>query len=162
MAKQQSPYAHDVRIGPMSVFTLIVVICLAVLAVLAFSTANATFTIAQRQAQATTELYLDETAAQQFVAGLADELASGSGGAGTMQSSLSKLSEAAEDSTGGQVAVTANMDGNQVRAEFSCDNGRTLAIVVTIRDDGTYRIDKWKMTAVQNEEEPAGKLWTGN
>ena len=95
-------------------------------------------------------------------AGLADELASGSGGAGTMQSSLSKLSEAAEDSTGGQVAVTANMDGNQVRAEFSCDNGRTLAIVVTIRDDGTYRIDKWKMTAVQNEEEPAGKLWTGN
>jgi hypothetical protein len=28
-------------------------------------------------------------------------------------------------------------------------------------DDATYRIDKWEMTAVENEEQPTGNLWTG-
>ena len=54
-----------------------------------------------------------------------------------------------------------NVSGQQVRAEFSCANGRTLKIVVTVLPDGTYRIDKWKMTAVVNEEQPMGNLYTG-
>ena len=67
---------HDdnVRIGPISLFTLIIVICLAVLAVLTFATANATYIMTQRQATATTELYLDEQAAQEFMAGVSDVL----------------------------------------------------------------------------------------
>ena len=54
---------ENVRIGPVSVFTLIIIICLAVLAVLTISTANASLVLSQRQAVAAHELYLDETAA---------------------------------------------------------------------------------------------------
>ena len=168
MTAQQSHYAHDVRIGPLSVFTLIVVICMAVLAVLAFSTANASLTMTQRQAEATTEMYLDESAAQQFVAGIDDALApvreadgTGSEGVNAVRGALVSLRDAAQDASGGRVTAVASVVDNEVRAEFACKNGRTLSIVVTIRDDATFRIDKWKMTAVQNEAEPAGKLWTG-
>ena len=56
--------SEDVRMGPVALFTLMATICLAVLAVLALSTANATQALAQRRADATTQLYLDETAAQ--------------------------------------------------------------------------------------------------
>ena len=169
MTSHHDSYGNDVRIGPISVFTLIIVICLAVLAVLAFTSANATLVTTQRQATATSELYLDEAAAQQFVAGIDDELsaertsgATGANAAQAVQGTLPALAEAARASSNGQVAVNASMDGNSVHAEFSCANGRVLTIVVTIRDDATFRIDKWKMTAVQNEEEPAGRLWTGD
>ena len=169
MTLHHDTYGNDVRIGPISVFTLIIVICLAVLAVLAFTSANATLVMTQRQATATSELYLDEAAAQQFVAGVDDELSTvrTAGGTGAdavqaVQRALPALTEAARASSGGRVSVSASMDGDSVRAEFSCANGRMLTIVVTIRNDATFRIDKWKMTAVQNEEEPAGRLWTGD
>lgn len=168
MADVSNARTDDARIGPISLFTLITVICLAVLAVLAFSTANASYVMTQRQATATTELYLDEAAAQEFVAGMADELATvrdaggtGADGAQAVADALIELRDRAQDSADGKVAVTASTYDMKVYAEFSCENGRVLSIVVTIRDDATYRIDKWKMTAVQNEEEPAGNLWTG-
>ena len=53
MTSHHDSYGNDVRIGPISVFTLIIVICLAVLAVLAFTSANATLVTTQRQATAT-------------------------------------------------------------------------------------------------------------
>lgn len=160
---------RDVRIGPISLFTLIIVICLAVLAVLTFATANASLVMTQRQATATTELYLDETAAQTFMAGVSDQLAavkaeggSGAEGALALEDALVDLRDRAQEAAGGRVSVIANVDEQQLHAEFACENGRVLNIMVTIRDDCTYRIDKWKMTAVQNEEEPAGNLWTGD
>lgn len=169
MTPQHDLHGNDVRIGPISVFTLIIAICLAVLAVLAFTSANATLVTTQRQATATSELYLDEAAAQRFVAGIDDELsaarasgATGANGVQAVQRALPALAETARASSNGQVAVNASMVGEEVHAEFSCANGRVLTIVVTIRDDATFRIDKWKMTAVQNEEEPAGRLWTGD
>ena len=169
MTLHHDTHGNDVRIGPISVFTLIIVVCLAVLAVLAFTSANATLVMTQRQATATSELYLDEAAAQQFVAGVDDELSTVRTAGGTnvdavqaVQRALPALTEAARGSSGGRVSVSASMDGDSVRAEFSCANGRMLTIVVTIRNDATFRIDKWKMTAVQNEEEPAGRLWTGD
>lgn len=169
MARLSDSHGDDVRIGPISLFTLIIVICLAVLAVLAFSTANATYTMTQRQAEATTELYLDEAAAQEFMAGVADELATVRDGGGTgeealtaVRTALPKLTSQVRKSFDDQVQVKTRMVDNDLSAEFTCQNGRTLKIVVTIRDNATFRIDKWKMTAVQNEEEPAGNLWTGD
>ena len=152
---------ENVRIGPVSVFTLIIIICLAVLAVLTISTANA-----QRQAVAAQELYLDETAAQTFLAEIDDRLAPlrEGGNADAMsllEADLVPMRNAAQDAAGGQVEVVTNVSGQQVRAEFSCANGRTLKIAVTVLPDGTYRIDKWKMTAVVNEEQPMGNLYTG-
>ena len=157
-----------VRIGSISVFALVVIISLAVLAILALSTANASLVMSQRQAQAMTELYLDERAAQEFVAGtdalLAEARANGSAddagqeGIRAVQGALDKLCANARSTASGKVRATAAVDGQQITAEFACDNGRLLNIVLVVRDNGTYRVDKWKMTAVQNEEPPEGQL----
>ena len=48
---------ENARIGPVSLITLIIVVCMAVMGVLAASTAHATATISSRQAEATKYLY---------------------------------------------------------------------------------------------------------
>ena len=163
-----SQRAEHVRIGPISILTLIIVLCMAVLSVLTVSTANASLTMAQRRATATTELYLDETAAQAFLAEMDAQLAvvreaggSGTSGAVMVETMLVPIRDSARAASGGQVEIVASVTGNVVQAEFACANGRVLNIQVTIRDDATYRIDKWKMTAVQNEEPVPGRLWSG-
>lgn len=155
-----------VRIGPISVFALIIIVCMAVLAVLTISTAHASLVLSERQALATQELYLDETAAQTFLAEMDARLEQtrGQGAAAALravESDLDEVRASAEEATGGQVSASADVSGQQVSAEFSCENGRTLKIAVTVLGDGTYRIDKWKMTAVENEEQPMGNLYTG-
>lgn len=168
MAQQAQGRADNVRIGPISLFTLIIVLCMAVLAVLSFSTAHASMVMAERQATATTELYLDEVAAQDFVAGLDGQLAAvrasggnGAAGAKRVSDALIDLRDAAQAATAGQVEVTAGIADTDVTARFECQNGRTLYLAITILPDATYRIDTWKMSAVQNEAQPEGSLWTG-
>ena len=56
----------SVRIGPISLFALIIILCLAVLAVLSLSTSIAELKITERQAQTTTETYQLETVGQTF------------------------------------------------------------------------------------------------
>ena len=168
MAQHPVGRADNVRIGPISVFTLIIVLCMAVLAVLSFSTAHASAVMAERQATATAELYIDEVAAQEFVAGVDAKLAGvrASGADGTrgiqvVSDSLIELRDAAQAATNGQVEATAGISGPNITARFECQNGRTLYIAITILSDASYRIDTWKMSAVQNEEQHEGSLWTG-
>ena len=168
MAQQQHGRADNVRIGPISLFTLIVILCMAVLAVLSFSTAHASMVMAERQATATSELYLDEVAAQEFVAGIDDKLAAvrdagGSRATATARitDALIELRDAAQAAANNQVEVTAGMADSTVTARFECQNGRTLYLAITILSDATYRIDTWKLSAVQNEAQPEGSLWTG-
>lgn len=58
----------SVRIGPISLFALIAVICLATLAVLSIATSNATYRLTTLQADSMAQQYQAETAAQTFVA----------------------------------------------------------------------------------------------
>ena len=67
----------SVRIGPISLFTLIIVLCLAVLTVLSVTTSLAELSTTERQAATTTETYQLETAGQQFVADVDAALAEG-------------------------------------------------------------------------------------
>ena len=60
----------SVRIGPISLLTLIIVLCLAVMAVLAVTTSQATYAVAARQASFTEDTYENEASAQKFVAAL--------------------------------------------------------------------------------------------
>ena len=158
----------NIRIGPISVITLIIVVCMAVLAVLAASTAHATNVISERQAGATTALYCNERAAQEMVAGidgvLAESRANGASSAvasAAVESALDGICEKAREAGEGKVDVVAYADGGVVNAEFTCDNTRKLIATITIRDDATYRIDKWKMLAVQDDSPSGGRLWTG-
>ena len=149
-------HENKVRIGPISLFTLIAVICLAVLAVLAISSANASLTMAQRQADSVTGRYQNEVAAQEFVACLDEALAQG--GVAGVEPALMDARDSAIEAAGGAVTVTSSLVDDVVYAEFTSESGRMLAIEVTIRDDRTYRIDRWKATAVQNEEQPQGTM----
>ena len=163
-ASSRTTRDHAVRIGPISVFALVIIICLAALAVLAVSTAHSSLVLSQRQAVATQELYLDETAAQTFLAEL-DEALAGDGGArsaAALEPQLVSFCNKAESATDGQVEAFARIDGSNVLAEFSCAGGRTLKTSLAIQPDGSWRIERWRMTAVVNEEQPIGTLYTGD
>lgn len=168
MAWSKAVQTEHVRIGPITVLTLIAVICMAVLAVLAISTSNATFVLSERQSVATTELYVNETAAQSFVAEvdarLAGVRASNGGAREAAQAVADDLEEICDDvytSSNNEVSVSASVDGSTVAAEFSCGNGRMLNIELAIGSDATYAVKKWRMAGVENVEQPQGNLWTG-
>ena len=180
-----------VRIGAVSVFALVIILCMAVLAVLTISTAHSSLALSQRQAAAVQEHYRNETAAQTFLA----ELESLSAGARTQAAATENAAtspatsantpaeasgssadaaspavsnadliaarNAAQAATDGAVEIYASAVGNTVYASFAGPDGRTLDIALTARGDGTYRIDQWSMTAVVNEEQPLGTLYKG-
>ena len=81
--------------------------------------------------------------------------------AAAMENELDAISQAARDAGNGRVACTANMQDTTVKAQFICDDARTLSVAVTIRDDATYRVDQWKMASVQQEVQGMGTLWSG-
>lgn len=167
MAAQRRRFTDDVRIGPVSVLALIAILSMAVLAVLSISTAHASLVISQKQANAISDSYLAEAAAQDFVAEIDAELNSArrsgqsASAANVVQAALPVIAQHAQGEVDGQVAVSASMEDGTVKADFACDGARTLSIAVTIKQDGTMRIDKWSMAAIQNTAEPAGALWTG-
>ena len=53
----------SVRIGPISLFTLVIILCLAVMAVLSATTAQATYSAAEKQALFTNDTYQNEQGA---------------------------------------------------------------------------------------------------
>ena len=140
--------------GPLALLTLVAVVSLAVLAVLSVSTANATLARAERRATATTELYQDEAAANVFLAELEAQLAADvSDGP-----AISAAQEAAASEADGAVEVTTSRDGDACHATFDCGNGRMLSITVIIGNDGSVRVQEWRVTTVQNDEPTMGEL----
>jgi hypothetical protein len=161
--------ANRVRIGPLSLFALAIMIALAVLAMLVFSTANGTYSLAHRQANAVSAYYFDDRTAQEFIADMDGVLArvrtqnpraTADDAARAVQDELDGLCQAARRSGGGQVMVAAAIENNTVKAQFTRMQGGALSVEATLLDGAVYRIDAWDMSAVQNQEEPEGPLFT--
>ena len=157
--------SRNVRIGPVSLFALIIIVCMATLAVLTVATAHSSLVLSQRQAAATHELYVAETGGQTFLTNLNDMLktqgVAPQGGDVLTEKQLKVLCDSALNATGDEVETTAYADANNVYAELSSKDGRTLKITVAILPNGTYRVDRWMMTSVENEEQSFGSLYTG-
>lgn len=153
----------SVRIGPITLFTLIAVICLSTLAVLSVTTATASFNLAQLQAVSTQQQYEAESAAQYFVA-CVDQQRTGNATAGASGGSLAASLDSAvadvEARYGQNVTVSAQLNGSTVAAVFSYGDGRELEIEIELKDGGAYSITKWNMTAKVNSAESL-QLWTG-
>lgn len=150
-----------------AIFALVVIVCMAVLAVLTIATAHSSLVLSQRQAAATQELYSNELAAQTFLAQLDETLAQQKGASSAARNAavaakLPAICDAARTASGGAVTVDAYAYGSTVRADFTCENGRTLKVTLTLLPDGTYRIDAWRMTAIVNEEQSMGTLYLGD
>ena len=174
----------SVRIGPISLFTLIIVLCLAVLTVLSVTTSQAELSTTERQAATTTETYQLEAVGQQFVADVDAALAEGGDALSKVlvdygiqvQSSSTGGSEelvtgepvggdlgrpsATEAADGSPVTFSGTRDGELISATFSMESGRTLAIVLRIQND-TYTIEQWKVTTEWTDDGTGENLWLG-
>lgn len=159
-----SSQENSVRIGPVSMFTLIAVVCLSVLAVLAVTTANASYNMAKLQGDSVTQQYAAEDAAQRFVAAVDQHSRGTTGSAETriaaVESSLDAIVAQTQQQTSGSVTVSAQVSGTDVLAQFACANGRTLKIVLTVLTDGNFQVNQWDMTATENTAQ-SENLWSG-
>ena len=153
------------HIGPLTLITYIAIISLAVLAVLTLTTANASNTLAQRQASATSQAYAEETCAQTFLAHVDETLSTSQATTSTelaqqVNAQLDSALEAARAVSSEGVEATASVSGTTVTAQFSCEGGRTLNVELDIRSNRTYDITQWNMAAVVNNAED-DTLWSG-
>lgn len=124
----------SVRIGPISLFTLIIILCLAVLAVLSLTTARAELSITERQAQTTTETYALETAGQEFVAAVDAALAEGGSSALDEVLSTYGVTEAAADAEAtADASEAAPAAGETIEDEgvsgATADEGGSLMVI---------------------------------
>ncbi|MEG0777104.1 MAG: S4A5 electrogenic sodium bicarbonate cotransporter 4 [Raoultibacter sp.] len=144
----------SVRMGPATIFSLVILLCLAVLAVLAVTTSQATYAVAHKQVRFSTDTYANETAAQEFVA--------------TLDGTLAKVRIAqgngtqAADALRSTLPANARIDGDTVRAQFISDSGRRLDITILIDNAACYRITQWKATTQWQNDNHTENLWPGS
>jgi hypothetical protein len=140
----------SVRIGPVSILVLIIILCLAVMAVLAITTSEAEESITTRQQDATTALYANETQAQVFLADLDEALAQARAANESVQSALASL----------ELPEGATYENGVLTASFVQDSGRRLDIELSIPNTASYEIMAWRATTEWNEEDPDKIFWS--
>ena len=146
----------SVRIGPISLFTLVIILCLAVMAVLSATTAQATYTAAEKQALFTDDTYANESAAQSAVAAIDAALASVRDAGGGLDAALAAVDKALPTD-----AACAQRDGASVLLTFTTPSGRTLDVELIIKANATYEISQWKATTQWTNDGPSTMLWPG-
>ncbi|MBQ9059486.1 MAG: hypothetical protein IJ125_09905 [Atopobiaceae bacterium] len=156
--------SRGVRIGPISLFTLVAVLALAVLAVLVYSTARAMTTLSERQAEMNTEAYLAESIGQEMLSNLdavlADASDDGLDKQGAIKLVTNRLSEIALEGYG--VKSQASVDGDALTVSYLTTSGRKLDVVIGINDDLSYSVRKWKTTAEMGVGSEGETLWSGS
>lgn len=145
-----------VRMGPISIFALIILICLAVMAVLTISTAQATYSAAEKQMLFTDDTYENERAGQELVKLVDETLAPLRTSGGTVGGAVAALEEVLPEG--------AFVEDSSVYARFVADSGRALTVTIAIRDDLDYSITNWQASTQWTEDPSSGNenLWTGN
>lgn len=123
----------SVRIGPISLFTLIIILCLAVLAVLSITTARAELSITERQAATTTETYQLEVQGQEFVAAVDGALASG--GETALEVVLAEYGIAVTAAPAGDAAAAGAVPAGEAIEDETPSGGTVPAAGTTISDD---------------------------
>lgn len=156
-----------VRMGPISVFALVIILCLAVLGVLSVTSASAGSALAQRQAEFTADDYRNEIAGQSFYARADDVLAQvrAQGGdaqaaAAALDAAAAQIAQEASSDAGSQTAVSASLEGGELAVRIQEQSGRCLDIEFAIQPDATLSVAAWKATTLWTED-TTDHLWTG-
>ena len=152
MAVEKSETSGSVRIGPVTVISLVVILCLAVLSVLAVTTARASNAEADRQREFISSTYANDFEAQQFLADVDNALLKAQKAGATADGAMKYVRKAVPD--------VAAIDGRNVHVAFLTELGRRLTVELRINDDLTYAVTKWAATTDWTEEEETN-LWTG-
>lgn len=156
-----------VRMGPISVFALAIILCLAVLGVLSVTSAAAGSALAQRQAEFTADDYRNEIAGQSFYARADDVLAQvrAQGGdaqaaAAALDAAVVDIGSAASSDAGVPITLSTSLDGGELEVRVQAQSGRCLDIEFVIQPDATLSVAAWKATTLWTED-TTDHLWTG-
>ena len=135
--------SRPVRLGWLSLLLTVIILCLATLSVLSFSTARADLALAQKQARQAQSVYALECAGQQWLAEL--------------------------DAAMAQAGDTAELDallphgtareGPGVSAVLEGADGRSLSVFAELTADGGYRVIQWQQSAEWAGEAEAPALF---
>lgn len=128
----------SVRIGPISIFALIVLLSLAVLGVLTLTTAQASYASAEKHIVFTTDTYKNEIAGNDLVALVDEELKTARDQGMSRASALTALKS--------KLPKEARIEENNVYAEFVTESGRTLTIMLEVTESVRYSVYQWKAT----------------
>ena len=178
----------SLRMGVLDLFVVIVGICLAVLAVLAFSTSMASLRLSEKQVQGIQRTYDVDTAGQRFAADLDGKVqhfkASGIGASEMLSSIDGELIDLVDDvaSASDEILVeaevrqpdqmAASFDDDYdvsnlaqyiggVRALFTSDDGYLLTCFFGIDQNSEMKILTWKATRIWDESAQNEQLWLG-
>lgn len=148
-----SQQTGSVRIGPISLFALLILICIAVLSVLAVTTAHASYASAEKQASFTTDTYTNEILGQKFVGQVDTVLTQTRASGGGRTEAMAALQSA--------LPKEAKIEDNTVQVDYTRASRRTLSITLSITDDAHYRITEWQATTLWEPETETETLWSG-
>lgn len=151
---------EGVRVGPITLVTLIAALLLAVLAMLCASTANAQAAMADRQAVSLAETYAIDSCGQRMVAGIEESLNQGDIAAALTTTKLEAIANNAKTAEGASdLSIESKYDGSTVTFTISAPSGKTLCAKVT-RENTSVSIEEWKLTTTQ--EMPQDELWSSD
>lgn len=154
--------AEGMRMGPITLVTLISVLLLSVLAVLCVTTSNATQAMAQRHAQATAETYAIDACGQAMVAGIGEATqgaSSAASAAANVGANLESIKTAAlQKSSASGLSIDANVSEGSVTFTVSTESGKALSANIGIAENGSTSINEWRLTTTQTATEET--LWS--
>lgn len=151
---------EGLRVGPITLVTLIAALLLAVLAILCATTANAQATMANRQATSLTETYAIDSCGQRMIAGIEESLNQGDVAAALTTAKLDAIANDAKAADGASdLNIESKYDGSTVSFTISAPSGKTLRAKVT-RENASVSIEEWKLTTTQ--EMPQDELWSSD
>lgn len=151
---------EGVRVGPITLVTLIAALLLAVLAMLCATTANAQATMANRQATSLTETYAIDSCGQRMIADIEESLNQGDVAAALTTTKLETIANNAKTADGASdLNIESEYDGSTVTFTISAPSGKTLCAKVT-RENTSVSVEEWKLTTTQ--EMPQDELWSSD
>ena len=151
---------EGLRVGPITLVTLIAALLLAVLAMLCATTANAQATMANRQATSLTETYAIDSCGQRMIAGIEESLNQGDVAAALTTAKLDVIANNAKAADGtSDLNIESKYDGSTVSFTISAPSGKTLRAKVT-RENASVSVEEWKLTTTQ--EMPQDELWSSD
>lgn len=142
-----------VRMGVLNLLTLIIALCLAVLAVLSLTTAHRSELLSKRQSEHLQNVFIAEQVGQEFLAEVDTELAilvAQGYTPNTMAATLQNIPF--QPSVHQNVSHFIQDADNTVTATFTTPSNQSLTCVLTISSNGTYEITEWKSVKLWNEE----------